>query len=973
MVVEVGEYTTFHWNIENAVSCFGNNKPRTPSGNNGRHSYGTPQTKRTSWVCEDKEGNKINLSAYLYIQAPEPYQPQNLAGNASGNYLNFSWSHVSDSDYYRYQVRKNSGTWQGSNTSYSTSIDMIQDPGSYQFRVRACNNYSQCSGYTTLPQILTIQAPAMKVKQFQWLPSQITAGETASFHWNIENAASCFGNNKIRTPSGNNGNHQYNDPKYHVTKWYCNDKFGNRLPANPNQFLEASLSITAPAMRVNQFQWIPSQITAGETASFHWNIENAESCFGNNKIRTPSGNNGNHQYNDPKYHVTKWYCNDKFGNRLPANPNQFLEASLSITAPAMRVNQFQWIPSQITAGETASFHWNIENAESCFGNNKIRTPSGNNGNHQYNDPKYHVTKWYCNDKYGNRLPADPNKFLEAPLSITAPAMRVNQFQWIPSQITAGETASFHWNVENAESCYGNGKTRAANGNNGNHRYDEPKLHTTKWFCNDKYGNRIPFDENKFLETTLNIKPAPKMVVKQFEWLPKEITAGETASFHWNVENAESCYGNGKTRAANGNNGNHRYDEPKLHTTKWFCNDKYGNRIPFDENKFLETTLNIKPAPKMVVKQFEWLPKEITAGETASFHWNVENAESCFGNNKTRASSGNNGNHRYDEPKLHTTKWFCNDKFGNRIPVDTNTFLETTLNIKEAPKMVVKQFEWLPAVIKSGEKTAFYWNITNAKTCFATTHGPNQPLEREHEGQNNYVVYNDVKVHTTKWYCEDKYGNRIPENEAEFLKATRTVNLSKPTISPSKLVIEQSEKITIKHLSKDISLNYAVLSINESCSTVNDWQKYVGPFNLQSSSKICTKSTKDSFIDSEIESRLFNVVKINKFAWHPIKSYVGTKNTFYWDISGVNDCRANKNGVAEKLPNGEYRWRGASGNNGIHVYEEPKEHITKWECFVDSAKTIRFPSDPNLFIEAPLSVKDFVIKIKKLSLIGSPKN
>ncbi|MCP4990328.1 MAG: hypothetical protein GY928_31115 [Colwellia sp.] len=88
--------------------------------------------------------------------------------------------------------------------------------------------------------------------------------------------------------------------------------------------------------------------------------------------------------------------------------------------PAMVVKQFEWIPAVVQTGEQTAFHWNVENAKYCIGNNKSRTPSGNNGKHVYTEPREHITQWYCNDALGNRLPADETKYLEAPLTVKAP-------------------------------------------------------------------------------------------------------------------------------------------------------------------------------------------------------------------------------------------------------------------------------------------------------------------------------------------------------------------------------------------------------------------------------------------------------------------------------------------------------------------------------------------------------------------------
>ena len=92
----------------------------------------------------------------------------------------------------------------------------------------------------------------------------------------------------------------------------------------------------------------------------------------------------------------------------------FLYCSCSLAnATEMRVKRFEWSPSSLYVGQPTTFYWDVENAVSCFGNNKPRSPSGNNGRHIYNEPKTHTTRWYCTDKNGAKI------HLSAPLIVRA--------------------------------------------------------------------------------------------------------------------------------------------------------------------------------------------------------------------------------------------------------------------------------------------------------------------------------------------------------------------------------------------------------------------------------------------------------------------------------------------------------------------------------------------------------------------------
>nr|WP_275793914.1 tandem-95 repeat protein [Aliiglaciecola sp. CAU 1673] len=85
---------------------------------------------------------------------------------------------------------------------------------------------------------------------------------------------------------------------------------------------------------------------------------------------------------------------------------------------------------------------------------------------------------------------------------------------------------------------------------------------------------------------------------------------------------------------------------------------------------------------------------------------------------------------------------------------------------------VEQFEWIPAKVKVGQPTTFYWNILNVNGCTATTAGNGANPERQATGESGPWVYFETGSHTSKWYCTDQSGNRYPASG--YLEATRTV-------------------------------------------------------------------------------------------------------------------------------------------------------------------------------------------------------
>ncbi|MDN3484375.1 fibronectin type III domain-containing protein [Pseudoalteromonas sp. APC 3224] len=241
-VVLVGQPTTFYWNIENAKSCFGNNKPRTSSGNNGRHVYTYAQSKITSWSCTDSRGNTTNLTASLTVEET-PSTPRKPSISLVSGKVNVSWSKVSSAYKYKVYYRLDSNSWRYYTSSVGSSLlTNLTSSGTYQVRISACTVNNHCSGYSSISSI-QISPPTMQVKQFEWKPAVITVGETSTFYWDVENAESCYGNNKTWPIKGNNGVHRFLAEEAKITEWFCKDKYGNRLPTNSNAFLNARLNV----------------------------------------------------------------------------------------------------------------------------------------------------------------------------------------------------------------------------------------------------------------------------------------------------------------------------------------------------------------------------------------------------------------------------------------------------------------------------------------------------------------------------------------------------------------------------------------------------------------------------------------------------------------------------------------------------------------------------------------------------------
>lgn len=93
----------------------------------------------------------------------------------------------------------------------------------------------------------------------------------------------------------------------------------------------------------------------------------------------------------------------------------------------------------------------------------------------------------------------------------------------------------------------------------------------------------------------------------------------------------------------------------------------------------------------------------------------------------------------------------------------------SFTIKQPLVATIDLFEWQPSTVEVGKPATFYWETTNINKCYAPF---TQTLERASSGRSGPHVYDKPATKTTKWYCEDIYGNRIPETG--YLEATLTI-------------------------------------------------------------------------------------------------------------------------------------------------------------------------------------------------------
>ncbi|WP_179024981.1 RHS repeat-associated core domain-containing protein [Shewanella sp. Scap07] len=485
--------------------------------------------------------------------------------------------------------------------------------GDYAYKVRACNQ-TGCSVFSPLRRGKAV--PQMQVKQFKWVPARLPVGGTSQFHWNVEHAKTCFaltaGENKpVERPGyGENVNGVYEEVGVHTAKWYCEDAYGFRIPAATNQYLtadrevylpkpaaQASLSADRTYVKINSevnLSW-PGVEHATKYELLN-NGNHVKFVFANaaTTITTPDSDD---TYGWNRYTVKS--CNDTgCSDALSPQRNVYFYTATSA------VKNIKVDKPSIVVGETVNVTWDMAGGEVPGRTYQVDYLGGTKNiiGHEYpitDAPigTHEVKVRACNP--------DVACSSVATVSFTVTnTMKVEQFEWIPARLFAGQQATFHWNVENASQCFAitagenAPKERPASGHNIPGTYTEVGTHTTKWYCKDVHGKRIPHNTSEFLEAQRTVDPAPPMSENTFEWVPSQIEVGETSELHWDFENAVTCTAqSGSPESAtnlggNGSTSQLAFNEQQIHISRWYCNDQYGNRFPSEETEFIETVLNV---------------------------------------------------------------------------------------------------------------------------------------------------------------------------------------------------------------------------------------------------------------------------------------------------------------------------------------------------------------------------------------------
>ncbi|WDE13664.1 hypothetical protein [Thalassomonas haliotis] len=562
-----------------------------------------------------------------------------------------------------------------------------------------------------------------------------------------------------------------------------------------------SAHTSIPGQRITNFEWLPATIKAGKESTFKWYINHAKICYETIENSTDLKQHsiaGEEivRFTEPGTYTKKWFCKDRYGNRFPENENEYLEATLTVEESEVgiivdnsdvdkTVGDDYWA---VASGDwTVPNHdWTISLGRPPYKGDSLTNDTGGKFEWHFNIPEagnYHVYTWYAGaGKLGRTVPYTIHH------GDTESTVVFNQQQvlyagkWVllgNYDFSAGDD-----NFVELQEILGHGANADAvkivrlntdiyQDSDGNYYLTLPKTHGYMKI-------KLSQVDGNWSVTELN--------QAQWDGLALTVTGEQFRLKDFNLSGLADVV-------------------VKINTGQVYIT------VTEEEGVFSYSTKTSVPAQR--ITHFEWTAPDIKTGQESSFKWYINQGEICYETveNSTKliqhSIAGETELVRYTEPGVHTKKWFCKDRYGNRFPENENEYLEATLTVEQAPLMVVEQFEWLPATLEAGQESSLHWQVSNADKCYQTTNGSEPVVEFSGSGQTASSVYAQVETVTSKWYCQDAYNNRFPQDPAEFIEATRTVT---PIIPLEEVVVDDSDinktsqdKIwAVKHGNWDVS-------------------------------------------------------------------------------------------------------------------------------------------------------------------------
>lgn len=192
-------------------------------------------------------------------------------------------------------------------------------------------------------------------------------------------------------------------------------------------------------------------------------------------------------------------------------------------------------------------------------------------------------------------------------------VRIESFSAEPTQITAGETTTLRWEVENAENLVIEPGVGEVNPNLRSVQVKPEATTTYRLIARNRYGEVM----REAVVIVQNAPPAPLPVIREFVAEPPKVRRGDAVYLRWKVENATELIltppGQKLDPATPG------FEHRPTRTTAYVLIARNA------EGKLAEKRLKVEVVSQAQIVSFTATPEAIKAGESVVLRWEILNA------------------------------------------------------------------------------------------------------------------------------------------------------------------------------------------------------------------------------------------------------------------------------------------------------------------------------------------------------------
>jgi hypothetical protein len=353
--------------------------------------------------------------------------PDQIGAAAGTITLDGSGSFDPEGDPLTYEWRQVSGpSVTVSNPNAANATFPAEAGHSYSFRLTVRD--PEGAQDTDTVTVTTQAAAQVRIVRFAANPTSITAGQTTTLSWEVENAETV----EITPALG-----QVN-PRAGTATVSLNETTSYQLTAR-NRTSEVSETITVtvdrPQVAILNFQAAPAAISAGQSSSLIWQTQNAEEVTIDQSIGgvAQNGSTAVSPRQTTTYTIT---ARNRFGEATAT-------VTVQVSTSPPTIVSFAASPAQIGSGQSSTLRWEVQNADTVTIDQGIGTVPAT-GNRPVSPT---ATTTYTLTAKG------PGGEVTATATVTVgAAVRITSYAANPANVAAGASSVLTWTTENATSA-----------------------------------------------------------------------------------------------------------------------------------------------------------------------------------------------------------------------------------------------------------------------------------------------------------------------------------------------------------------------------------------------------------------------------------------------------------------------------------------------------------------------------------------